>query len=133
VHRTFAKFSYPAPLVSSSISESAVAKLVFNRDGVRQLMNDAGMDRLLFGIGQQVQAEAEATAQNAQRGPGGTIAGYAEAGFSLTVEELGDRPVAIIASKAQPEVAWAAHYYTQKRDGVGHLRKALYKFTRRGA
>lgn len=125
--------SSPAPLVSSSISESAVARLVFNRDGVRQLMNDAGMDRLLFGIGQQVQAEAEATAQNAQRGPGGTISGYAEAGFFVGIEDSGDRPICIVASRAEPETAWAAHFYTTKRDGVGHLRRALYKFTRRGA
>ena len=96
-------------------------------------MNDTKMDSLLFGVGQQVQAEAEATAPDAQRGPGGTIAGYAEAGFFVGIEDSGDRPICIVASRAEPEVAWAAHFYTTKRDGVGHLRRALYKFTRRGA
>lgn len=108
-------------------------RLKFNPDGIRQLMNDVGMDRILFDVGQQVAQEAEATAQDAQRGPGGTISGYAEAGFFVGIIDSGNRPVCIVSSRADEQTAWAAHFYTTKRDGVGHLRRALYKFTRRGA
>lgn len=108
-------------------------QIKFNRSGIRELMHDPKMELLLFGIGQDVQQEAEATAQDAQRGPGGTISGYAEAGFFVGIENSGNRPICIVSSRADSETAWAAHFYTTKRDGVGHLRRALYKFTRRGA
>lgn len=107
--------------------------LRFNKAGIKQLMNDAKMDEFLFSIARDVATEAEATAQDAQRGPGGQIAGYAEAGFFAGVMDSGDRPIAIVSSKADERTAWAAHFYTTKRNGVGHLRAALYKFTHRGA
>ena len=96
-------------------------------------MVDTKMDEMLFGVGQQVASQAEATAQDAQRGPGGTISGYAEAGFFVGIMESGDRPICIVSSKADSDTAWAAHFFTTKRNGVGHLRAALYKFTTRGA
>lgn len=108
-------------------------RLVWNKAGIRQLMNDAKMDEFLFSVAKDVQTEAIATAQDAQRGPGGTISGYAEAGFFVGIEDSGDRPIAIVAAKAPGDVSWAAHFFTTKRDGIGHLRAALYKFTHRGA
>jgi hypothetical protein len=108
-------------------------KIEFNPAGISQLMRDSSMDTLLMDVANQVKAEAETTAQNAQRGPGGTIAGYSEAGFSVEISERGDRPVAIVRSNADGQTAMAAHFYTTKRNGVGHLRAALYKFTHRGA
>ena len=104
----------------------------FNRSGVRELLRDPKLEMILFDVGREVQMEAEATAQDAQKGPGGTISGYAEAGFFVGIENGGNRPICIVASRADSETAWAAHFYTTKRDGVGHLRRALYKFTRRG-
>lgn len=96
------------------------------------MMNDASMKALLMEIGNQVAGEAEATAQEAQKGPGGEISGYAEAGFEVVFEERNRRPRVKVISLADGETAMKAHFYTQKRDGVGHLRRALYKFTRRG-
>lgn len=84
-------------------------------------------------IGSQVAAEAQATAQDAQKGPGGTISGYAEAGFDVVWEPRGGkRPRVVIKSNASPETALRVLFYTQKKWGVAHLRRALYKYTTRG-
>lgn len=111
----------------------AKARIVIHSDGFADMMNDSTMKALLLEIGNQVASEAASTAQDAQQGPGGTISGYAEAGFDVIYEHRGSRPRVKVMSLADAETASAAHFYTQKRDGVGHLRRALYKFTRRGA
>jgi hypothetical protein len=86
----------------------------------------------LMNTGRAVAANAQATAQSAQNGPEGRLTGYAEAGFAVQFESRGKRPRVIIKSLADIKTALAAHFYTQKRDGVGHLRAALYKETTRG-
>ena len=88
---------------------------------------------MLLEMGNQVKNEAEATAQDAQRGPGGTISGYAEAGFEVIYEERGERPRVKVVSRADGKTALAVLFYTLKRDGVDHLRRSLYKFTKRGS
>lgn len=75
-----------------------------------------------------VAAEAAATASAAENGAGGRIDGYASAGFKVTWLTRSKRPQIRIESNASGETATAVHFYTQKRDGVGHLRAALYKF-----
>lgn len=88
---------------------------------------------LLMGVAKNVAAEAQSTADGAQEGPEGDITDYASAGFSVEWDSRGGkRPRVNIRSNASPQVALAVHFHTQKRDGVGHLRKALYKFTTRG-
>jgi hypothetical protein len=87
----------------------------------------------LVGVANLVAAEAKSTAQSAQNGPGGTIAGYAEAGFSVVWEARGGkRPRVNVVANADPNMSLRAYFYTMKRDGVDHLRAALYKFTKRG-
>ena len=86
----------------------------------------------MMNLGEQVAAEAEATASAAEKGPGGRIDGYAAAGFSVKWDEGKRRPRVIIASNADPETALRAYFYTQKVWGVAHIRQALYKFTTKG-
>lgn len=80
---------------------------------------------LLVGTAQRVKSAAEATADAAQNGSGGRLQGYAEAGFSVRWEGRGRRPRVVIESNADPAMALRVHFYTQKRDGIAHLRKAL--------
>lgn len=112
----------------------AKVKVVIHEDGISQFLRENKPVRdLLMHTAAQVAAEAESTAQSAQEGPGGTIYGYAEAGFSTQWEQRGGkRPRVNIVSHADPYMALAAYFHTLKRDGVDHLRAALYKFTSRG-
>lgn len=80
----------------------------------------------------QVKANAEATASDAENGAGGTIDGYASAGFKIRWVMRGRRPRIDIVSNADSKTATAVHFHTQKRDGVAHLRAALYGITSRG-
>lgn len=112
-----------AKSVTIVVDPSAIADFVARDQRIRQE---------LLSVANDVKNEAQATAQSAQNGPGNTIDGYAEAGFSVEWEQRGSRPRVNIISNAPGDVALAAHFHTQKRDGVGHLRAALYKFTTRG-
>lgn len=111
-----------------------VKKVVFDEAAFTELINKNKYIRdELVHTAQAVAAEAQATADSAQKGSGGRLTGYSEAGFTVQYQSRGGkRPRVNIVSNADPETALAAHFYTQKRDGVGHLRAALYKFTRRG-
>lgn len=97
------------------------------------LNNNPSVKALFTDLGNEVAAEAQATADDAQKGAGGKISGYAEAGFSVAFERRTGRPRVTVTSNADPETFLRAYFYTQKRDGVAHLRRALYKFTKRGA
>lgn len=97
------------------------------------LQRNKPMRDQLIGVGNDVAAVAQATADSAQRGAGGRISNYAEAGFSVVWEGRGgQRPRVNVVSDADPMTALAAHFYTQKRDGVAHLRAALYSQTSKG-
>lgn len=80
----------------------------------------------LVGKANDVRAEAERTAPGAEGSPPDRTAGYAAAGFRVQFEARGRRPRVNIISNASPDVAQAVYWYTQKRDGVAHLRQALY-------
>lgn len=112
----------------------AKIRVVVDEQGLADLVSKNKYIRdLLVGTAQDVQGEAAATADDAQKGAGGRLDGYAQAGFSVQYQSRGGkRPRVNIVSNADGETAMAAHFYTQKRDGVGHLRAALYKFTGRG-
>lgn len=106
------------------VDEAALAEFVSQNKGIR--------DELVH-TAQKVAAEAQATASSAENGPGGTIDGYAAAGFTVQWEGRGGkRPRVNIISNADPEVFMKAYFHTMKRDGMDHLRQALYKFTTRG-
>jgi hypothetical protein len=79
-----------------------------------------------------VKANAEASASEAENGSGGRITGYADAGFKIRWVMRGRRPRIDIVSNADSKTVTAVHFYTQKRDGVAHLRAALYGITSRG-
>lgn len=106
------------------------ARVVVHEDGIADFlrMNKPVRD-MMVGLAQQVADEAQATASSAENGPGGRIDGYAAAGFSVQWESRGGRPRVNIVSNADPKTFLAAHFYSQLRDGVGHLRAALYKFS----
>lgn len=105
-------------------------RIEYDPIAVGELLNNPAMLELLMKIGEDVRSEAQATADDAQNGEGGTIDGYAQAGFSIELVGRGKRPRVDIRSNASPEVATAAHFNSQRKNGVGHLRAALYKFTR---
>lgn len=108
----------------------AKAKIVIHEDGlVAFLKKNKPVRDMLVGTARSVANEAQQTADSAQKGAGGRLDGYAQAGFSVEWQGRNKRPRVNIKSNADIETALAAHFYTQRRDGVGHLRKALYKFT----
>lgn len=108
--------------------------------GVRVVVDEQGLAEFLqanksvrdalVSTAQQVAGAAQSTAPSAENGPGGSINGYASAGFTVEWESRGGkRPRVNIVSNADSETATAAHFYTQRRDGVAHLRAALYSVT----
>ena len=109
-------------------------RIEIHEQGLRDLVSaNKPIRDLLVSTAQNVASEAQATAQSAQEGPGGTIYGYAEAGFSVEWDARGGkRPRVNVISNATPKMAMAAYFHTMKRDGIDHLRAALYKFTNRG-
>lgn len=84
---------------------------------------------LMLDIANNVKREAEATASDAENGPGGEITGYASAGFTVKYERRSKRPIVKILSNADGETATAAHFNSQRKNGIGHLRAALYKYS----
>lgn len=111
----------------------AKAKIVIHEDGLVDLLNRGGIKTSMLATASEVAAVAQTTASSAEEGAGGRIDGYAAAGFSVQWEaRSGKRPRANIVSNAPIKTFLAAHFHTQKRDGVAHLRAALYKLTRRG-
>jgi hypothetical protein len=109
--------------VKVKVDPQGVADFLRQNKAIRDLLNSQA---------QQVKANAENTASAAEKGPGGRLSGYADAGFSIRWIMRGRRPRIDIVSNADSKVATAVHFYTQKRDGVAHLRAALYKITDRG-
>lgn len=110
----------------------ANVRVTYDKKVLGELASEPEIKQLMLSVGAQVAAEATATAQEAQKGPGGTISGYAEAGFDVIWEPRGKRPRVVIRSNADPETALRVLFHTQKVWGVAHLRRALYKFTTRG-
>jgi len=111
----------------------AKVKIEFDKKAREQLLKSEDMFQAMKDVADKVLAEAEATASDAEKGSGGTITGYAAAGFKVTKKIGGSRVEAHIESLADKETFIKAFFYTAKRDGVAHLRRALYKFTNRGA
>ena len=111
----------------------AKVKIVYEKDGILNFLKaNKPIRDMMMHTGMAVQANAQATAQSAQNGPGTTIDGNADAGCATVWEQRGKRPRVVVKSLAPAETATAAHFYTQKRDGVAHMRAALYKETNRG-
>ena len=110
-----------------------VTKIVFEKNAIDQIAQESGIKKMMMNLGEQVIGEAEATASDAQNGAGGTLYGYAEAGFDLQWDSRGGkRPQVVVKSNADPEMALRVGFHSQKKWGVSHLRRALYKFTKRG-
>lgn len=116
----------------ASLYGGKVTKVEVDEQGIAEfLQQNKDFRDMLVHTAQEVQAAAAATAQAAQNGPGGSLYGYAEAGFSVVWESRGGkRPRVNIVSNADPEMSLRVHFYTQKRDGVGHLRAALKTVTK---
>ena len=110
------------------MAKSSVKIVVAPRAVENFLKENKPVRDLMAGVAAQVQSEAAGTANEAQNGAGGRLQGYAEAGFSIKWIMNSKRPQIRIYSNADGETATKVHFYTQKRDGVGHLRAALYKF-----
>ena len=106
----------------------ANVKIEFEASAWDWLLSGPETQALLAEEASKVQAEMEATASSAENGPGGTLDGYAAAGFTADVEARGKRSRAVVRSNADPGLALRVHFHTQRRDGVAHLRAALYKF-----
>lgn len=102
--------------VRIEIDNGALTELLIKNPYIREAM---------MSTANAVKSAAEATAQSAQNGPDGSLNGYAEAGFDVSWQSRGKRPRILITSLADPLMALRVHFYTQKRDGIAHLRKAL--------
>ena len=99
--------------------------VTINRNWQKELLNEAAVKNQILNVANDVKAKAVSTAAEAENGPGGTIDGYSQAGFR--VEWNTERkPQARVYSNANPETFMKVYWYTQKRDGVTHLRAALY-------
>lgn len=111
----------------------ASVRVEVHPEGIAQFLRENKPIRdMLVGEAQKVAAEAQSTASSAEEGAGGRVSGYADAGFSVVWDQRGGkRPRVLIKSNADSKTATAAHFHTQWRDGVAHLRAALYAFTRR--
>lgn len=109
--------------------KGTATKVIVHEEGIAAFlqMNKPVRDMLVH-TAQAVADEAQRTASSAEEGPGGRIDGYSAAGFSVQWEARGGkRPRVNISSNAEKETFLAAHFHSQLRDGVGHLRAALYK------
>ena len=107
-----------------------MANVKIDKSAIKKwLQEDEGVRKLLITEANKVKAEMQATASSAENGAGGNITGYAAAGFEVDIVKGKKRMSAIIYSKAPAAIAMAVHFYTQRRDGVGHIRAALYRFT----
>jgi hypothetical protein len=93
------------------------------------LQKNSGVEKILVNLGEKIRAEAARTASDAENGPGGKITGYAGAGFKVVYDKRSRRPVCKIISNANNETAKAAHFNSQRKNGIGHLRAALYKYS----
>ncbi|HLP97657.1 MAG TPA: hypothetical protein VK149_04350 [Sideroxyarcus sp.] len=112
--------------MAKSLFGGANVTVEVHNEGITELLEaNPDIKGLLMSVGKDVEAAAQSTAQDAQNGPGGTLDGYAEAGFTVEWDERSKRPRVNIRSNADPELSLRVHFYTQKRDGIGHLRKAL--------
>lgn len=108
-------------------------RIVWDEDALAKIAQLPEIKDVLLEEAKKVQLEAERTAQEAQGGPGGDLAGYAEAGFKVVLENRNKTPRANIVSQADGDMALRVYFASQKKWGVTHLRRALYKFTTRGA
>lgn len=110
------------------MAKSSVKIVVAPRAVENFLAQNKPVRDLLAEVANNVAAEAASTADSAQKGAGGRVDGYAQAGFSVKWIMRSKRPQIRIYSNADGETATQVHFYTQRRDGIGHLRAALYKF-----
>ena len=92
------------------------------------LKNDSKINDALKDQANDVASRARSTASDAENGPGGTITGYASAGFKVELKKGPKRNTYMVVSNADPKVSLAAHFNSQRKNGVGHLRAALYAF-----
>lgn len=95
----------------------------------RWLKDSKEVKKMLTNIGDKVAREAKRTASDAENGAGGTITGYKSAGFKVEYDTSGKIPVVKVVSNADGETATAAQFNSQRKNGIAHLRAALYKFT----
>jgi hypothetical protein len=102
-------------------------KVIIHEDGLAELMaENPELRGVLWQVGNKVAAAAASTASAAEKGPGGRITGYADAGFSVEWHKGNPgRPGVRIVANADMKTVMAVYWYTQKRDGETHMRAAL--------
>lgn len=105
-------------------------RVEFDKNALGKWLQDNNdVKELTLKIAEQVRSEAQKTASDAENGPGGKIDGYSAAGFKVEYDKRNKRPVAKIISNAPGSTALKAHFNSQRKNGIGHLRAALYAFT----
>lgn len=104
-------------------------RIVWDEAALASIQRLPEVRQVMIEEGTQVLNEAIATAQDAQGGPGGDLAGYAEAGFTLEFNERSKTPeVRILANSTDSALNMRVYFHSQKKWGITHLRRALYKF-----
>jgi hypothetical protein len=109
----------------------AKVKIEANKRAYQDLLTSREIVNHLVNIGEKVKDEAVSTASSAEEGAGGTIDGYASAGFDVVINRgRNQRPQIRVVSYADTKTYLAAYFHTIKRDGIAHMRAALRKVTR---
>lgn len=109
-----------------------VSQVKIIRPALAEILSEPGIRGVVMGVAAEVKKSAESTASDAEKGEGGTLTGYASAGFSAEWQQRGKRPRGIVRSNLNNGIQWRVHFSTIQRWGVAHLRQALYKHTTRG-
>jgi hypothetical protein len=106
-----------------------MAKFKFDERAFKSYITQSSdVDNAMRSVANDVANKARSTASDAENGSGGTISGYASAGFSVEVKKGTKRNEYRVVSNADPKISLAAHFNSQRKNGVGHLRAALYAF-----
>ena len=114
-------------VIRQTLYKGGGVKVVVDPRDVEAFLNEnSAIRQLLLSTGEAVAGVASSTAQDAQGGPGGRLHGYAESGFKVEYESGSKRPQVKVRSLADPMMALRVHFYSQRKNGVGHLRAALY-------
>lgn len=112
----------------------ANVKVVVHEKGISDFLQmNKGVRDQMVSVANMVKSEAEATASDAEEGPGGRISGYADAGFEVQWESRGGkRPRVLIVVKADKKTFLAAHFHYLLKTGYGHMAAAIYSVSRSG-
>lgn len=100
-----------------------------NKPGFREFVQSRTVSDILRQKAQPVVRIANATAPGAELGSR-RLAGYANAGFSVSIQKRNKRQRALVKSNAGLYLSLRVHFATQQRFGIGHMRMVMLEAKR---